>query len=504
MRTGSVARYRSASGQQDVAVAHMNGAAAAVARGFAWKPKTVRSWVHSYAIVGTATLVGLVVTVLALVPGADAYTYRSRPMHTAIETTTGLAALLAAYLVFGRYRHKPRLNDLVTAVALAANGVTRIAFAIPGSSDAGAHWAYVSWTPTFGHVLGALLLAVAAFLPGSYVRRPTQYARVAAAVVGAALTTVAVAMVFAAQHLPAPPDHVLPPQTAGTTGSGTMDATLVVLSVLLAIAAVGYARRAPRERDTLTAWLAGGCVLGAFSRLNYVIFPSMHSSWIYSGDLLRLGFYVLVLIGAVRQIGVYQREAAAAAVAEERRRFARDLHDDVAQDLAYIALQLRLAAAASGREPWHEDLATAAERALSTSRSVISALTRGEQSFEAAIVEVTERVSAQTGVRVQASVDPGLEADPWTVDALSRVIRESVVNAARHGGARNVHVRLARDSGIQLVVSDDGGGFDEAAVARRKAGFGLTSMRERVERLGGTLNVSSFPGRGVVIEVVVP
>jgi signal transduction histidine kinase len=87
------------------------------------------------------------------------------------------------------------------------------------------------------------------------------------------------------------------------------------------------------------------------------------------------------------------------------------------------------------------------------------------------------------------------------------VAREAVSNAARHGRPETVHVEIAKGGRVRLLVADDGGGFDDSAVAasiQRGTGFGITSMRERARALGGDLNVSSRPGFGTEVEVVLP
>ena len=98
-----------------------------------------------------------------------------------------------------------------------------------------------------------------------------------------------------------------------------------------------------------------------------------------------------------------------------------------------------------------------------------------------------------------------MEVPLATREALVRISREAVANAVRHGSAGQVRLTLSRADDLRLTVSDDGCGFDPGARARTPAaGFGLVSMRERAEALGGTLAVVSAPGAGTTIDVVVP
>ena len=83
-----------------------------------------------------------------------------------------------------------------------------------------------------------------------------------------------------------------------------------------------------------------------------------------------------------------------------------------------------------------------------------------------------------------------------------RIVREAVSNAIRHGRADSVTVRLARGDCLRLTIEDDGGGLAEGEPDGR--GFGIVSMRERAQALGGTVELSPAPDRGVRVEVRLP
>ena len=86
---------------------------------------------------------------------------------------------------------------------------------------------------------------------------------------------------------------------------------------------------------------------------------------------------------------------------------------------------------------------------------------------------------------------------------MPRMLREAVANAVRHGGARSVSVRLRADDGVWLRVTDNGCGFD-VSDRRPRSSYGLIGMQERTESLGGEVRLSSEPGRGTSVEVVLP
>jgi signal transduction histidine kinase len=275
-------------------------------------------------------------------------------------------------------------------------------------------------------------------------------------------------------------------------------AVQLLVMVLFAVAAAGFVRRAERDRDEFIAWLAGGVILGAFARLNYFLYPSLYTKWVYTGDAFRLLFYFTILIGAAREIRSYWHAAAAAAVLEERRRIARDLHDGLAQELAFIGRNVRRL---DRESPVVRRVELGAARALAESRRAIAALTEPlDRPLDAVLADVAHDVAAREGTRVALTLAPGVTVTPVQREALIRIASEAITNAARHGGADLVRVRLEDDGGVALRVADRGRGFDPARPPR--GGFGLISMRERAEAVGGRFQLTSTPGRGTVVEVI--
>jgi len=195
-----------------------------------------------------------------------------------------------------------------------------------------------------------------------------------------------------------------------------------------------------------------------------------------------------------------------AAVERERRRIARDIHDSLAQDLAFIAARVR----ALERDPTAsvrlDHLAIAATRALEHSRTTISTLTRPlDEPLDAALARNATEVAARHGGHAKLRLQAGVVVPPATRESLVMILREAVANAMRHGRAGSVDVSLSQQSWLRLRVTDDGRGFDAAArAARPDAGFGLQSMEERAQALGGGLVVRSAPGAGTTIEVALP
>jgi signal transduction histidine kinase len=191
-----------------------------------------------------------------------------------------------------------------------------------------------------------------------------------------------------------------------------------------------------------------------------------------------------------------------AAVFDERRRIARDLHDGLAQDLAFISLQGQELA---NRDPRAEAIVTAAGQALAHARTAINALTDpADESLPTAVARVATSLADRSGTRLELELDDQAETGPRTRDELLQVVRESISNATRHGNASRIHVELSANGGLHLAIADDGCGFQNGATSVPSSGFGLTSMHERVERLGGELRLSSRSGEGTTVEVMLP
>ena len=195
-----------------------------------------------------------------------------------------------------------------------------------------------------------------------------------------------------------------------------------------------------------------------------------------------------------------------AAVERERRRIARDIHDSLAQDLAFIAARVRVLERDPTASVRLDHLAIAATRALEHSRTTISTLTRPlDEPLDAALARNATEVAERHGGHADLHLQPGVVVPPATRESLVMILREAVANAMRHGRAGSVDVSLSQQSWLRLRVTDDGRGFDAAArAAGSDAAFGLQSMEERAQALGGGLVVRSAPGAGTTIEVVLP
>jgi PAS domain S-box-containing protein len=205
------------------------------------------------------------------------------------------------------------------------------------------------------------------------------------------------------------------------------------------------------------------------------------------------------------------REIEARTQREERRRIARDLHDIALQDLSGALQSLRLAhlrsQAAQPKLDFEEEI-EALGRATSGLRSAIHDLRHEkERPFVEAVESLVELNRQLTPEREMVLVIE--EGFPKVLPAevgveLLRVLREALINARRHSGASKVEVGLrmeGEEEKLVAEVSDDGRGFDPALV---RPGVGISAMRERVEALGGNIELKSAPGEGTRVTVRVP
>jgi signal transduction histidine kinase len=274
----------------------------------------------------------------------------------------------------------------------------------------------------------------------------------------------------------------------------------LALALLYLVAALGFARRHRFTEDELSAWLAVACILSAASHVNYFFHPAALSNWVYTGDAFRLGSYLALLIGAAREIASYWTSVVAAASLEERRRLARDVHDGLAQEIAYIGRNVRLLRD-RGAEPQLVDrILRGVARAQDESRRVVGALAaRPDAPLDETLAAAVQEAAQRYGASVDMELASGISLSPRESEAVVRIASEAVANAARHSGAEVLRIYLERaEAGVRLEVTDDGEGFDEE---QPRSGFGLITMKDRAEALGGELRIDSRRGAGTKVEL---
>lgn len=200
------------------------------------------------------------------------------------------------------------------------------------------------------------------------------------------------------------------------------------------------------------------------------------------------------------------------AVLEERQRLARELHDSVTQALYGVSLQAEAATralAAGDPEPAVSNLGEIREttqEALGEMRLLLFELRPPlleERGLIGALESRLRAVEARAGLVTELHGERSERLEPEVEQELYRLAQEALNNVLKHAHARHVVVRLdVEDDRTILEVADDGVGFEPSL--RGGDGFGLPGMRERAERLGGTLAIESSPGAGATVRVEVP
>ncbi|HJW93593.1 MAG TPA: sensor histidine kinase [Thermoanaerobaculia bacterium] len=194
------------------------------------------------------------------------------------------------------------------------------------------------------------------------------------------------------------------------------------------------------------------------------------------------------------------------AILEERNRIARDIHDTLAQGFAAILMQLQ------SIRRWLPQVPPAAAESIETAvdlarshmiearRSVGALRPQDMETVDVAAVleRATELARRATDVPIELQIDQLPELGATVEREIIAIAQEALTNAVRHARARNikVHASSTRNVGFRLSIADDGRGI---AKERFGAGFGLTSMQERAERIGGSLTIVTAPRAGTEV-----
>jgi signal transduction histidine kinase len=415
-------------------------------------------------------------------------------LRVALETGGALLAMTTMLLLLRQCGAGSRADHVWLTAGLVVLSVTALAVA---TMIVAGDWSSRDTRYAMGaNLAGTVLLAVAAFAPAK--RLPITRRRLWLKAGALALGIAALAALLAGGG-PA----VDLGESAKPTFRPEFGRLIVQLAVAVALvaAAVGLARRATRRQEPLLRWVAIAVVLGGFAKLNYALFPPVDTGAVHLGDALRVLGWLALLAGVVDEIRRRSIARAETALARERHRLARELHDGVAQELAFIRRRAgRLAELPDGQE-----ILSAAERALEDSRRAIEALVPAAfEPLGVALERHGAQLATECDVEVQVAVRVDTDISPEVRAEVFRIVAEAVRNAAHHGGARHVRVELA-GAPLRVRIIDDGCGFREGSSSGfGVAGYGLIAMRERAEQVGGQFSLESVRGAGTLVQVVLP
>lgn len=442
------------------------------------------------------TLTGATLAFLGTgVVGLEFDGFRSQTAHAAFETLIGLVALVAAFLIFSRLQVTASRRDVWLVAALGLFGFAYFVFAVlPATFPNGYPHGVGVWGHAIGTVVAAGALAIGAVDRPLRIRGPGVWTALA---LGSCVLVVAGAAVILHVHLP----QLSADPREPTEAAFVFRALQLLKASFFAIAAVGFLRYASRAGDLLSSWFAAASSVAGTAAVALAVSPRVDTDWVHIGDALRFAAAILLLCGVAGEIRRGQDASRLAARLEERRRVAYDLHDGLAQDLAYIATHVDSLAELPEEEA--AALRDAAQRALIESREAIALLAHADRPLEPALLEAAEAVATREGIELEFRLEPGLRVRDDVRDVLVRVAREAVANAARHARAEVISVELRGGRYLRLRVVDDGVGFDPREQNHANGHFGLRSMERQALSVGGRLKIASAPGQGTMVEVVV-
>jgi signal transduction histidine kinase len=444
---------------------------------------------------GEIVLAGLLAASLALLVTHPALrTQYDRPqLLLVLETVMALAGILVALLAGARFSVTGLRTDLLLAAGFLIWSLSTVAFAIIPTLDGAPLSRADAWAALAGGIAGQGLIALAPFVHGRS-RLRDRAIRDAVLAAGVAL---AAAWLLLRAHGGALPALTAPPGLAAPSG---LYSALAVQAFINLLAVVGWGRRLEQTGDDLAKWLALGFTLQLFAALHLVFTPPRGSSYVAAGEYMRLLAFGLMLVGAWRAI---RSAELGRAVAEERARVAREIHDGLAQYLFAVSTHAQMLEAGAPVAEVGPQLKHAAALAQQEARFAILALSSasGTAPFDTALRRYVEFLTADGELAVDLEIDSTIRLAPDEQIEIFRIVQEGLGNVRRHANATRAEVVIGlRSSGERFVaIEDDGEGFPSDSPT---AGQGLRNMRDRALAIHGGFSVRSTPGLGTALEVV--
>jgi signal transduction histidine kinase len=418
-------------------------------------------------------------------------TFELPEVRLVLDTMVALAAVLVAVLAGIRFSVDGRRLDLLLCAGFSLAAGSTFCFGIAPILGGQPLHGREQWAWIWGRVLASVLIAAAAFARKRTATRRKELIELLLCVPASLLLL----WMFADSIGDALPslsarDHVQP---------GLLTAMLAVRALASLLAVVGFGLRFRARGNDLDRWLALGATLFLFADLHYVLTPLVSNRFVSTGDYLRLLAYAVLLVGVWRAIRFAEFGRA---VAEERARVAREIHDGLAQYLFAVSTHATMLENGADPATALPQLKQAAAAAQQEARFAILALSSasGTAPFDAALRRYVDFLTADGQLEVDLEIDENVQLAPDEQIEVFRIVQEGLANARKHAGARHADVRI-RLRGDERVVSviDDGSGFDDETVS---AGQGLRNMKARSASIGGGFRVRSQPGQGTALEVV--
>ena len=450
------------------------------------RAQSYRSW-----LIGEILLVCLLAAGTALFAASDSLSsaYELQDARLVFDTAVAGVAASVCVLTCIRFLVEGRTLDLLLAGGFLSIALGTVVFGLLPVLDGGVYTATAAWQYIGARLLGAGLIAVAAFANGRLAAR-----RRALLATGAGVVALLVVGGLAAQTRVA----MAAPVRELVEGSYVRLAA-ASLTALWLVAAVGFGLRYRRYGRDLDSWMCLAATLAVFANLHLVLTPILSSDLLLQGDFLHVLAYGILVVGVWRAIS---HAEFGRAVADERARVAREIHDGLAQYLFAISTGVSMLESGAPLDEVLPRLKQAAITAQQEARFAVLALSSagGSARFDSALRRYVEVLTADGMLDVELDVDPTVRLAPDEQIEVFRIVQEGLGNARRHAGARHVEISISHRTGRRVVlVSDDGSGFDDSVVP---SGLGIANMRLRAEAIEGELTLRSDTGRGTAIEVV--
>jgi signal transduction histidine kinase len=445
-----------------------------------------RSW-----LLGELLVVALLASATALFASSESLqsAYALPEARLAFDSTVAVVAVIVAVLSTVRFLVDGRRLDLLLAGGFWSISLGTVAFGLVPVLGGGSLPPASAWSLVAARVLGAALIALAPFT-----HERLQSRRRSLVLMGVGVVWALAGCALFLRELEAGRNGSLQP----VEGSSVVLAALV-LATLWLVALVGFALRYRRYGRDLDSWMCLAATLALFAELHLVVTPIVSSEYVLQGDFLRLLAYGILLVGVWRAMAEAEFGRA---VADERARVAREIHDGLAQYLFAISTQVSMLESGAPIEQVLPRLKHASMAAQQEARFAVLALSSagGSARFDAALRRYVDVLTSDGELEVELDVDPGVRLAPDEQIEVFRIVQEGLGNARRHADARRVDVAIWQRNGRRTVtVTDDGVGFEHDAAP---SGQGLANMKLRAEAIEGRLSLHSAPGRGTAIEVV--
>lgn len=234
-------------------------------------------------------------------------------------------------------------------------------------------------------------------------------------------------------------------------------------------------------------------------------------------EMNELGRKLQIQVKSLRQMAdektAYAQSAHKAAIIEERQRLARDLHDAVSQQLFALTMMSEAAVKQLGTNPeiakTHiEEVATAALKAQTEMRALLLHLRPVDLSGDPlpiGIHKLIKELKEKSPIQFDVAINDSLELSSSTEDHVFRIVQESLSNILRHANATKVKLKFTQTAHELFIhIADDGDGFDVETDSKKKTSYGLKTMQERSEEIGGTFSLKSIQNEGTYIDIRIP